>query len=670
MITEDLIAYIQTQIRKNISNDIIASRLRNAGWHELDIEEALRKVTPPAPKEEQPSSTRPAYIEPSTPTFEKETYKIADQYRELPEASIPKETPVIDQTIETLSTSPKEISAPVSKPIVRRPEPVMYIIPGTDLSSIKTVKSTIETATYIEPTPKIEEPIPTLIPKTPTSPVATAIKPLASSPTINNLPRNALISSYAEDLSLASINQGKNVINKMRLPMKITIMIVFLSIVGGVVFALAPNFIKKDTKTLLLTAPITFGALDSYKSQTKASISLPSFANIAAGLVGGDAVSSTDRDSISIYTEGLINQHNGMATSSKYKMTFGSSVWSEDIVTDVFYDGIKSYMNIPSLIQILGKNAPVAQTVSIQKGKFKVLSQLFPSYLQSQVSMIDIDKMLSKGVDPYTNTNTGIAYKEFITTADIIEKSPESISGTPTYHYQINADKQATKKLLSSLADFFLINSSKDTAKFLEESLGTITLDTFEVWIGKKDNNIHQYRFVLSIPLSKVIGLDDKGIAGNKVTLDWMSTFSNFNIQNDITMPQDAVPIEDFIKKIDDMKIIDTVSPLKSIASDLFDSTGSFGNKSNPSGSCTEPTPGSLFSPINHSKIVATTIGNISSTMNTIIDLTDGVGSCYSTPKAWAVAFPLASEPNLFFCVDSMNTINITSTPLVDTACK
>lgn len=170
--------------------------------------------------------------------------------------------------------------------------------------------------------------------------------------------------------------------------------------------------------------------------------------------------------------------------------------------------------------------------------------------------------------------------------------------------------------------------------------------------------------------MSKVIGLDDKGIAGNKVTLDWMSTFSDFNTPNDITMPPNAIPIEEFVKKIDDMKIIDIVSPLKSITSNLFNSIGSFGSKSNPSGSCTEPAFGSLFSPVGHPKGATTAIGNISSTMNTILELTDGVGSCYSKPTAWAVAFPLASEPELYFCIDNANAAKITSTPLSDTVCK
>lgn len=47
MITEDLIAYIQAQLRKNISVSIITSRLIDAGWHSADVAEAFRKIAPP-----------------------------------------------------------------------------------------------------------------------------------------------------------------------------------------------------------------------------------------------------------------------------------------------------------------------------------------------------------------------------------------------------------------------------------------------------------------------------------------------------------------------------------------------------------------------------------------------------------------------------------------------
>ena len=480
MITEDLIAYIQTQIRKNTSKDTIASRLRNAGWHDLDIEEALRKVAPPEPVVSA-RPTSPTYIEPVAPISEKETYKVSEQYRELPEANIQEKTPTIDNSINTLATSPSEIVAPVSKPIARRPEPVMYVIPETDLQPPKKAEPIAQAPVRVEPKPKVEEVIPTLIPKEQVKLTVPVAKPSVGSTTLSSLPKSALISSYAEDLSVASMNQNKSAIRKIKTPIKIAIIIIILSIVGGVVFAAMPQFIKKDTKTLLLSAPITFGILESYKSQTKASLSIPSFANITAGLVSGEVVSSTDIDSIAVHTEGLINQHNGMTTSSKYHMTLTSSIWQDDLTTDIFYDGIKSYINIPSLVQILGKNAPVAQTVSVQKGKFKSLAPLFPPYLQSYINMADVDKLLLKGVDPYTNTDTGLAFKEFISTSDVIEKSSEVVSGAPTYHYQINADKQTTKKLLNSLATFFLVNSSDENTKLLEENLGTITLDSFEV---------------------------------------------------------------------------------------------------------------------------------------------------------------------------------------------
>jgi len=679
MITEDLVAYIQAQIRKNTPRDLIAIRLRNAGWHETDIEEGLRKVMPPT---NVLPSEKVKYIPKNVPIIDE--VKGPDQYRELLEVNVIKETAKIksEPTVaaSNLAPSPVEIEAPqviqtqVVPPvtatptpeiqteapkIVRRPEPVMYVIPGTDVS----------------PTPPkvIEEFTPTLMPKAEPEPVFTSIQPQAPVATINNLPRSAIISSYADDLTMANATNTIEKEQKSKKPVKWLLITLGICIVLGATLALASGFmpfIKKDPKMLLLSAPVSFGTLNSYKSKTNAILSTPSFANITAGLVSGEAVMSPDRDSISIHTEAEINQHNGESTSSVYRATFKSSIWQEDILTDIFYDGKSSFINMPNLSQILGDNAPPAQTISINKNRFGVLTSLLPTYLNSKIKMIDLDKMLLKGIDPYTNTDTGSAFKEFVSTADVIEKSPEDINGAPTYHYQINADKQATKKLLSSLASYFLMNLSDEVKKSVEEDLATATLDSFEVWIGKNDNNIYQYKFIFSIPLSRVIGLDDKGIAGNKVTLDWTSTFYDFNTKNKITMPKESIPVENYMKQIDDMKIVDTVSPLSSITSNLYNAEGSFGKNSNPTGSCTDPAPGSLFSPIGHGKGSVVAVGNIAGVMNKVLNTTEDIGACYSTSNAWAVSFPLSSNPNSYYCIDNLNAGRVTNVPLTGTVCK
>jgi hypothetical protein len=124
------------------------------------------------------------------------------------------------------------------------------------------------------------------------------------------------------------------------------------------------------------------------------------------------------------------------------------------------------------------------------------------------------------------------------------------------------------------------------------------------------------------------------------------------------------------MKKIDDMKIENAVLPLKSITSNLFNAEGSFGKSSNPSGSCINPDPGSLFSPLDHPKGASTPVGNIASAMNVILAITNGAGLCYSTPNAWAVSFPLQSDSSSYLCADSTGAQAISRNPITSTVCK
>jgi hypothetical protein len=700
MITEDLIAYIQAQLRKNISKELISSRLSKAGWHADDIEEGLRKVIPPPIQRTEPvvpKQNPPSLIIPQSPELEAPTPKvtapvaklnlqdsIALQAKEILApvfVAPPLNLPVESMTdVDPFATSPsKDLDDEFDSEIEYTPtnsDPVTYVIPKK-VQPIVIEKPALPPTPTVAPTPPVpkkeEEFIPKLIPKNQVPEVFIPIAVVTPTPTQSNIPQGALIASYAEDLSTASLVRNVRPEQKHKRSFKlILIVILVLVVLGGVVFTFASgmlSFVKKDTKVMLLRAPINFAMHDSYKSVTKATLSLPSIANITTGLVSGEVVNSDDVDSISIQTEGLINQHSGTTTSLSYRTTFKSSITKESVVVDMKYDGANSFIAIPNISAILGPNAPKVPSVSIPKGKFGLLAPVLPPYFANKITMVDIDKILSKRIDPYANTDTGLAFKEFVGSAYIIERSPESIGIVPTYHYQINADRQATKKLLSAITNFFLSSLSDDVKNNIEDGLATATLDTFEVWIGKKDNNIHQYKLSMSMPLSKAIGLDDKGIAGNKVTLDWVTTFSDFDIANNIVMPEGSVTIEAFMKKIEDMKLQDTIVKLRPVTVNLFNSEGSFG-KSNPSGSCMEPIPGSLFSPNSHPRGSTTAVGNIASIMNTILGITMDSGSCYSTPVAWAAAFPLPSKPSSYFCVDSSDYSRVTDVPLTGAVCK
>ncbi len=91
-----------------------------------------------------------------------------------------------------------------------------------------------------------------------------------------------------------------------------------------------------------------------------------------------------------------------------------------------------------------------------------------------------------------------------------------------------------------------------------------------------------------------------------------------------------------------------------------------YGTKSNLKGSCVDPEKDSLF----YTDPNDMNTNTISFFLGKIFDNTDGEGSCYSTTKAWAMSFPLASETGSYVCVDSTNKKITTKIALSGTVCK
>ncbi len=715
MITEDLIAYIQAQLRKNISKDIVISRLLSAGWYNDDIQEAFRKIAPPPV---QVATPKP----PITPNVSKVTFIPTPITTPLKNVPVEKNESMDLYREEIVQAEPKPALNKVWVPI--KIEPKVVPITKEDIPAIKQEKlepiiTPIENSTPIKPvfsnsfseanskplenkispltsSPSVqnEELMPRLIPKTPVfinkkeeSPVVPPpslstfkLTSNNNSPILSDLPNSAMLHSYQKVLS--SANQVNTELSKKKrhTVLKTLILLFILSAIGGVVFAVKENyiklpsfnfsFIKKDPKTLLITTPILLDELKGYKIETSATITAPSFADITSGLVSGEAVTSTDTDFLSFSAKGIVNHEVGASPIFDYKAIFNSSLFKNPLATNLKYNDLVSLVTTPDLSELLGVNAPKPSTVLVPKGDFSVLLALIPDTIQSKVNKIDIEKLISVGLPSYINNETSSLFKDFLNDTTVIEKGEDDIRGTLSYHYEIIADRETSKKLLMGFIDIFTTNLSIDEKNILEERLGAVSLKSLEVWIGKEDNKIHQYKFALKTPLSRLIGLEDRGIAGNEVSLDWQTTYYDLDIPNNIIFPQDGISINNFIKDINDMKIKDKLSLFKPAADGFRNAVGNYGKRDNQAGSCSNPNPNSLFSPIGHPKGASNAVGGMASLMNEMLIATGGNIYCYSTPKAWAISAPLMSDPSTSFCVDSNGVNNIINTGLSGVTCS
>jgi len=678
MITSDLISYIKKQINNNKSKDLIVSKLLIAGWHQDDIQEGFLSV-------ENQLRQQETVVE-----KEKENLNLEVFNAELPVGQIPK-IEVVEKTEPKVWTPMK---APIKeKTIVENVDLIPNLIPKVTVLPVNAVqqqkiqtqepiKEQTEARFQVSDIKLTPAPIsnPTIT-QTPTAETGEYKKYL-----IRDLPREAMISSFESDSLTASIEKkevaqkNKTKSLKWLIP---SIFIIGLLAVYFFAFDYIKNikipFIVKDAKTVLLNNSKSLSQLKSYKTETSILVSSPSFSNISLGLLSGEAVSSIDKDSFSITTKGLINKSDE-GLISEDQITIKSSLLSEPINSSIKNDGTNLFISFSDFAEILKTDSLPDTLVKLDQSQFDLISSIFPNEVGSQLKKFNIYNILSSGIPSFINNETLGAYDDFVNNVDIIRKGEEEIKGIMTYRYIITPDRDLSKKLLSQIAENFVLNLSNEDQNKLSEILGSTTMASFEVWVGQGDNNIYQYNVILDIPLSKIIGFDDKSIGDHKMNINWKTTYYDFNINNEISTPTLSLSAVDFSKEVKEINLKNDVSSFKKLAEDLFKSEKHFGGVSNPIGSCMNPNAGSLFSPIGHTKNSTQVVSDISILLNKVMGETNGAGLCYSTSKAWSFSIPIsdnydpfsatAGEYKSYYCIDSTGEMKDLINPPTGVICE
>jgi hypothetical protein len=704
MTTSELLEYIKKQIKNNIPKELIVSKLLSAGWYQEDIDEGFlsvdleNKLTDSIDK----INEKVINIEPQIITNNNE-----DKYREPVIENKVNDILVEQSKVEVLGKSiPKtEPSMDAFTPKVWTPKrvPVVDVLPPVEVSEVKS--EIIQPQPQAEPI-KIEEPtkeelIPTLKPKIVVDNTTDQTQNIQTNKgtyipsneasknyAISDLPKMAMLSSYEKDLQSVSGQIIGIEDQKRRNPVKWIILAVIIFIIAGAVWSVASgyinldkfnfSFIKKDPKVLLLNNSKVLLSLPSYKTETNINITSPSFSNISAGLIGGEAVDSLDKDYVSINTLGVVNRVAGNTGDKVFLsdnfITIKSSLLRDSITTDIKNNGRDLFVSVPDLSQIIGENAPEPLIVKINESESDITTTLFSANIGARLKKINLYKVLSGGMSSYINEEIISSYNELINSMEVVEKGQENIKGVDTYHYSINADRQSIKNFLTTVLNNFSNELSDQDKNQLNQIIGSVTVASFDIWIGKDNGNIYQYNVIADIPLSKIIGFEDKSIGDNKVSVEWKTTYYDFGVQNEIFIPDGFTSVSDFEKIIFNMKIKNSVSSFKQLATNLFNAEGSYGKKSNISGSCMNPASGSLFSPVGHAKGALSSISSISGLLSRVMKETNEIGLCYSTPKSWSFSLPVSSigenpvglnaQAQSFICIDNTGVIkNLEAAP-------
>lgn len=477
-----------------------------------------------------------------------------------------------------------------------------------------------------------------------------------------DLPKKAMIASYSEDYLSANLIKEKTIQKeRAKIPKSLIIIIIVAILLGALTFGLLGgylkipdinfSFIRKDPKVLLLKSGGMMAEVKSYKVETEVNISLSSLSNITASLLNGENMGSRERDDVSISVKGQVNKNDRY--QSDYISTIKSSILKDGITVEYKKDNDISFATVSDFSKVFGDNIPNLGMIKLSKDKINLLSPKLPLGLGDEARDMEVYQSILGGILEENKQEISKAFGEFISEVKFSKKGEEIIHGNNTYHYIISADKAESKKLFRQLVDIILKDAPSDSKIVLDNLIGSINIDTFDIWIGKDDNNIHQYKVTLKIPLSKVINYENKGISNSQIIFDLQSTFYDFDLDNKITMPTNAIDIDQFLNIVEDSQVKEGALLFKKNARSLYNAEGSFGKTSNKNGLCDQPPSGSLFSPLGHSTGGNTAVGEIAQNMKNILAVTHNTGICYSSPSAWAMALPLSEQPGQYYCLDN-----------------
>ncbi len=441
-----------------------------------------------------------------------------------------------------------------------------------------------------------------------------------------------------------------------------------------------PSFVSsKDPKTLLLNSIENFKLYKSYKAESVVDLSFPQKKKLIP-IPNPNPNPNQEAEVVApvfenewmlLNSKGLVSKEDiNSKPIVKYNLTVRSSIFSENIKTYINIDNENVYINFPETESTLGDSAPIPWLVSIPKEKLDQIKTLLPQEIQEKLDKLDLLKIFPNNSLNYLNSPIAKHLNELIASMTIAKNGEEEIHGINTDHYSINIEKSSLNKFLVDVSGNFFVDQKEEEKISLDKTLNSIAIDSFDIWIGKKDNNLYQDKFVLSIPLSAINDSLDTNDKDKKIVLGIQTTYYEFNVHNYISVPSGAVDIDNYMKNIEDMNLRNEITSFAPLALAFKETFGNFGNKSNKDGSCASPVSGSLFSIKGHKKGGEDSINKIEGILNNIITKSILDPICYSTPKAWAISSHRISDSNYYFCMDSEGTFAILTEAISGPVCK
>ncbi len=659
MINDEILSYITTQKMRGASREVIKSKLLSSGWLEVDADEGLAKVFTTVNATKLPNTPSSIYnsnintnISESMGVKPKENDKYLEPIEE--EAKPIQKTTVfqIPPREEFMpSLMPKAQFIPPVRPLVKNVEPQINTqsMQGLMYQSFK-------------PQPKPE-------------PTAQILNPENYSPN----PKIAVTSSYQNDYKVAQATQtgGSKWVKWL------VVLLIVVSLLGGLAFAYTKgliklpfnvSIIKPDPRQVLALVPNAQIEAKSWKFKGDVSLKFPSVYSMIGMMMSGDSAKSADMDYVSIKNFGSFSRGENNMPILNMNLSVDTSLTEEEIESEIHTKDGNMYMLLPDFTNIIPRFPLKSGWVLMNASDTDSIINMLPETINKFQLRMQKEFVLKSNKDSVWESVMNIL-SDTLAKAQITDKGDEVLQGIDTTHYDIVLDSVVIKDTILDVMkvtpDLF---STQDTEQ-LADVLNTLTVRSMEVWIGKTDNLIYKYSIEASLPLSKLLSVNEKNFSESMATVNITESYYDYGSEVLPNIPNQATSVLQSLKNVQD-EAIDSSTRVAmqvdfvSAARDLKKIEGSYGLKINTKGDCINPVSGSLFSPLGHNTKALNAIGAVSEQILLILNNTDGVGSCYSTPYAWAFAVPLKTSPDTFFCVDSTGKVADLIMPIKGPICK
>lgn len=626
MVTPELAEFIRIELERNLTPEMIREKLLAVGWNAEDIAEGLtstKTTTPPV------LPVSPTINEPLNEA--KPQVKSFDPYRESSSAN----------------TTTFKYKTPTAEPLSA--ELIMPVLRTKSLGDMQNQIANIpqQSTEAIVPPPSLEQYQNKLeqivVPPVNVSPTGPSFKPAPAHHFMRTL----------------------------------FIIVVIILLLGGGAYSYTKGyiklpfeipFLKKDPHQILAQVPNAMAGITSFNSSMDIKATFPQVSKIIEMLMAGDTTPTTDTDIVDIHTT-FAYADNQMEMSFLGKSTTSATAVGLDVKNfgDTLFAKISDGQNLlPKDISL-----PI-DWISISKNDIDSLGPLLSNSGIAVPFIGHTDAFLSL-LAP-TNLNTVFGFMP-ITASTVIKENPsQKINGVDVYHYSIAVDNAMIEKFVHTVALSYGFKITDEEWLKINKILSATSVDSFEVWIGKSDRYLYKTNIILTVPLTKVLSLEDKNLSENKLKVELTNTYYNFGSQITIPRPESSVPMPQVVdtvqKSMKDASVKSIMQNLTTAFSNLHTVEKVYGPRSNSNGSCTNPAYGSLFSPTGHKKNASEAIALISENIITFISITGEQSVCYSTPSLWAIATPMVSDNTKYLCADSSGSSTVLLAAPTGAVCK